>query len=98
AIRLPATVDVGVEDARPGAEVGTVAERAAGAGDHQRPDLDARVDAVERLDELALHRVGERVEPLRAIERDRGHTVGDVVADLVERHRPWTPSGAPRAA
>src|SRR5262249_56941718 len=66
-------------------EIRARAERAAGAGD----DHDARgrvgARALDRLDELAEHRVGHRVALLGALEGDRADLVLDLVAD-VARH------------
>ena len=73
----------------PEPEIGARAERPAGPGHDNRARLGVGVDRVERGAELALHRVGERVEPFRAVQRDAHDPVGvgAVVEDRLVRCR-----------
>ena len=70
----------------PSPEVGAGAEPAPSPGHDDRPHVVVRVGAVERVDELVHHLVGERVEPVGAIEGDGGDAVGHVEGDLGVLH------------
>src|SRR5437773_1221205 len=87
-----------VERGAAGAEVGARAERAPRARDDHRPDAVIVVGAVPRLVELSQHRGRHRVEPVRAVQRDRADAVGDLVADLAEGHRQCVISNSTRPA
>jgi hypothetical protein len=50
--------------------------------DDHRPNPVVGVGAVERVDQLAQHRGGERVHPLGPVERAHGDVAVDLVADL----------------
>ena len=76
----------GVERPAAAAEVGAGAEAAPRARDDHRAHVVVGVDAVERVDQLLHHRRGERVEPLRAVQGDGRHAIGDVIEDLLEGH------------
>ena len=78
----PAAAD-GVERVAAATEVGAGAEAPAPAGDDHHPDLVVGVDAVEGVAQLALHRDGEGVQPVGAVEGDGGDAVGDLEIDVV---------------
>ena len=87
--RVPARLDRLAEVDRFAGRDGAVvevlpgAEAAPGAGE----DDDARVGGgVERLGELGVHRAGEAVEPVGAVEGDAGDAVGEGEGDGVGGH------------
>ena len=51
-------------------------------GDDHGAHVVVGVDAIEGVDHLAHHLVGERVELVGPVQRDRGDVIGDVVEDL----------------
>ncbi len=70
----------------PRGEVGARAEAASRAGDDDRTHVVVGVRVVEGVEQLVAHRLGERVESFGPVERDGQDVVGDLVADLFERH------------
>src|SRR6185436_3634692 len=54
--------------------------------DH-RPNAVVAVGLIERLDQLANHRRIDGVEAVGPVEGDRGHPVGHVVEERLERHQ-----------
>jgi hypothetical protein len=82
-----------VERAAAALQVRAGAEAAPRAGDHDGAHVVVRVRGVQRLDQLAAHRGGERVQALGPVERDREDVVLDLVEDLLELHAPLLASG-----
>jgi hypothetical protein len=82
AVAVPGALGV-VERGPAAGEVGTGAEPAPRAGEHDGPDPVVGVGAVEGVDQLAGHPAGERVEPVRPVQGDRRDPVADPVADLL---------------
>src|SRR5258705_881522 len=72
----------GAEGRAARAKIGARAERAARAGDDDGAHVVVGVGAVPRLAQLAQHRRGDGVEPVRTVQGDRADSVLDVVADL----------------
>src|SRR5205823_2369654 len=66
--------------------VGAGAECAAGTRHHDRAHLVVGVGAVERVDQLGLHRRRPRVQALGTVEGDGEDAIGDLVANLGEIH------------
>ena len=77
---------VRVEGVAAAAEVGARAEAAALAGDDRDAHVVVGVDGGEGGQQLVHHRLGERVEPVRSVQRDGRDAVVDGVADLLEVH------------
>ena len=59
-------------------EVLTGAEPAAGAGDDEHARCAGLLDPADGVADLLVHRLGECVEAVGAVERQRGHAVGDL--------------------
>ena len=86
--------DLGLDvTAAPGERVATAAEVGARAerplprtGDDHGSHGVVGVDLIERIDHLVHHRAGERVHPLRSMQRDRRHRIGHVIQNLRVLH------------
>jgi hypothetical protein len=63
-------------------DVAARAEIAAGAGDHHRLHLAGISERPERVAKLGIAFEGQRVLPLRPVERDRRHAVGEIPAEV----------------
>ena len=83
ALRLSGIVEGGAAAAEVGA--GTIA--AAGARHDDRAHCVIGVGAIEGVDQLAAHLLGEGVEAVGPIQRDRQNAFADLVADLSVLHR-----------
>jgi len=72
-------------------DVGTRAERAARAGDHEEPSIGIGLGARVGVAQFVDHRSRQCVEPVGPVERDRGDAIGYVVADALVVHRASLP-------
>ena len=77
-------------------EVTSGGERSSRAPDQHASDRLIGLCVAERPEDLIPRPTiagRDRVEPIRSVQRHLGHSVGLLVADLVEMHRPFAPSG-----
>ena len=76
-------------------EVLACAEAPARTGQHQAAHRRIRIGGIERSAHFAVHRHGEAVQPLRAVECQRCHAVRHIQADgLVRSHLEVSSAGA----
>jgi len=81
--RLLVTV---VEGTAAASEIGPRAKAAASAGDDHRANRVVRIDLVESLEQLFLHRLRERVEPVRAIQGEEQNSGVEIRHEGLHSH------------